>query len=65
MLADAAHNGCAEAVLIERGFSTEMLASLVSTGLAAATMDTVWVGGQMTQVGWMRITNAGRYALNT
>jgi hypothetical protein len=64
VLAAAGQSGGAEAALLEHGFSAEMLAGLARTGLATATTDTVRVGGRTIKVPWMRITNAGRFALN-
>lgn len=63
MLADAGHSGCAETVLVEHGFSADLLTGLARTGLATATTDTVRMGGRSVEVPWMRITNAGRFAL--
>jgi len=51
MLTDAGQSGIAEAVLIEHGFSAEMLTSIARTGLAT--------GRQR-----VRITDAGRRTLN-
>jgi hypothetical protein len=62
MLAEAGENGIAEAVLIARGFSAEMLKSLVRVGLATPTMDPVRAGGQ--PAAWTRITDAGRRMLD-
>jgi hypothetical protein len=62
MLAEAGENGIAEAVLIARGFSAEMLKSLVRVGLATPTMDAVRAGGQ--PAAWTRITDAGRRMLD-
>jgi hypothetical protein len=64
VLAVAGQSGSAEAALIERGFSAEMLAALARTGLATATTDTVRIGGRTIKVPWMRITDAGRFALS-
>jgi hypothetical protein len=65
MLADAGQSGSAEAALIERGFSPEMLASLVRTGLAIVTTDTVRIGGRTIKAPHVRITNAGRFTLRS
>jgi hypothetical protein len=64
ILADAGPGGSAEAVLIEQGFSAELLASIARAGLATATIDTVWIGGRQIKAPWMRITNAGRFTLS-
>jgi hypothetical protein len=62
MLATAGERGNAEAMLISRGFSAEMLKSLVRIGLATPSMDLVpRTSGQ--RAPWMRITDAGRQVL--
>jgi len=62
MLATAGERGNAEALLIARGFSAEMLKSLVRVGLATPSMDLVpRTSGQ--RAPWMRITDAGRQVL--
>ena len=62
MLATAGERGNAEAMLISRGFSAEMLKSLVRVGLATPSMDLVpRTSGQ--RAPWMRITDAGRQVL--
>jgi len=63
MLANAGERGCAEEALTARGVSAEVLASIVRTGLAAATTNTVWWGNREIRAPWMRITNAGRFVL--
>jgi hypothetical protein len=47
------------------GFSAEMLASLVGTGLANARIDAVRLGSRTIKVPWMRITDAGQWALGS
>jgi hypothetical protein len=64
ILADAGPGGSANAVLTEQGFSAEMLTSIARAGLATASIDTVWIGGRQIKAPWMRITNAGRFALS-
>jgi hypothetical protein len=47
------------------GFSAEMLASLVGTGLVTATIDSVRLSSRTIKVPWMRITDAGQWALGS
>ena len=64
-LANASERGGAtEAVLLARVFTAEMVASLVLSGLAEASVETLKVGGRGVEVVRMRITDAGRFALN-
>jgi hypothetical protein len=65
MLSDAGRSGNAKAVLMANGFSAEMLASLVGTGLATATIYSVRLGSRTIKVPWMRITDAGQWALGS
>ena len=63
-LANASERGGAtEAVLLARVFTAEMVASLVLSGLAEASVETLKVGGRGVEVVRMRITDAGRFAL--
>jgi hypothetical protein len=55
--------GLAEPLLLTYGFSRKMLASLLRSGLATAQRQTVRVGGQPVEVTRIRITEAGRQAL--
>jgi hypothetical protein len=64
ILDHAGQNGSAEAVLIANGFSDEMLVSIARAGLATATTDKIKAGSRTIEIAWMRITNAGRFALN-
>ncbi len=59
MLDDAGETGVPVATLLESGFSTDMLRSLVLVGLAARTTRE---RGRMAP---LHITNAGRVALRT
>ena len=61
MLAAAGDSGSAEAALIARGFSADMLTSLVRVGLATPTTGLIPRGGQSAP--WLRITDAGRRVL--
>ena len=58
MLAIAGEGGDAEAALIARGFSADMLTSLVRVGFATP----VLTSGQLTP--WLRITDKGRQVLD-
>ena len=64
-LANASERGGAtEAVLLARGFTAEMAASLVLSGLAETSVETLKVGGRGVEVVRMRIMDAGQFALN-
>jgi len=55
--------GLAEALLLTYGFTRDLLAGLVYTGLATAQQQTVKAGGKTMSVVRIRITEAGRRAL--
>jgi hypothetical protein len=55
--------GLAEALLLTYGFTRDLLAGLVYTGLATAQQQTVKAGGKAMRVVRIRITEAGRRAL--
>ncbi len=55
--------GLAESLLLTYGFTTRMLAQLVLAGLATAQRQTVKVGGERTEIVRIRITEAGRRAI--
>ena len=57
-------DGATEAVLLARGFTAEMVASLVLSGLAETSVETLKVGGRGVEVVRIRITDAGRFVLN-
>jgi hypothetical protein len=59
LLAGSAKQGCTEAFLLAHGFTVELLADLVRTGLATAQIERARAGGQTR----MYITDAGRRAL--
>src|SRR5215471_13032202 len=61
MLASA---GMTEAAMLARGFTAEMLPSLVHSGFATASAETVKIGGRSIEVCRMRISAAGRYFLS-
>jgi hypothetical protein len=56
--------GLAEPLLLTYGFRRKMLAGLVRTGLATAQRQTVKVRGQPAKVVRIRITDAGRRAID-
>jgi hypothetical protein len=63
MLANAGERGITRAVLLARGFTAEMVESLVLSGLAIANAKTLKLGNQRIKAVRLRITNAGRYVL--
>jgi hypothetical protein len=50
--------------MLARGFTAEMVASLVLSGLAETSVETLKVGGRGVEVVRMRITDARQFALN-
>jgi hypothetical protein len=62
ILADAGSRGSTLDMLIENGFPAELLADLVSDGLATMHGETVKVGGRPIEVIRVLITDAGRRA---
>jgi hypothetical protein len=65
MLADAGPRGFTETVMLVNGFTKLLLTGLVHDGLATTELETVMVarGGLKIQVARVRITEAGRRAL--
>jgi hypothetical protein len=63
----ASPDGCTEAILRARGFSTAQILDLVRAGLATAHSQRVIVGGggRRIEVARVRITEAGRQAILT
>jgi hypothetical protein len=55
--------GHTEAILVEHGFTAEMLADLVRDGFATAQPETAHAGGRTIEVVRVRITEAGWNAL--
>jgi len=49
--------------MLAHGFTADMLAGLVLVGLATTQPGTIRAGGRTKEVGFMRITAAGRLAL--
>jgi len=63
LLAGAGMNGVTEAIMLARGFTRAMLFLLVRKGHATARWELVRAGGKAIEVGRVRITAAGRRAL--
>jgi len=61
--AAAGLRGCTGATLLAHRFSVDMLADLVHDGLATAHRQTLRMGRRKIQIARMRITDAGRRAL--
>ena len=59
----ASHDGCTEAIMAAHGYSVEQLVELVRSGLASATPERVVAGKRAMQITRVRITDAGRRAL--
>jgi hypothetical protein len=63
MLADAGLRGCTGATLLDHGFNMDVIADLVLKGFATANQETMRVSRRKIQVARVRITNAGRSAI--
>jgi hypothetical protein len=63
VLAKAGPRGVTEAFMLAHGFTAEMLTGLVLAGLATTQPETIRAGGRTIEVGFMRITDAGRRAI--
>jgi hypothetical protein len=63
ILAVAGLRGCTGATLLAHGFSVDMIADLVKGGLATAHHETMRTGRRKIKVARVRITYAGRRAL--
>ena len=64
ILAAEGLHGCAGATLLGHGFRIDMLADLVGDELATASRETTRVGKRKITVARIRITDAGRQAIN-
>jgi hypothetical protein len=64
ILADAGLHGCTGATLFSHGFRADMVADLVRAGLVTAHRETMKVGKRTFGVARVRITDAGRRALD-
>jgi hypothetical protein len=56
-------DGCTEAIMLAHGFSIDMMVELVNAGLASVTTERVVAGKERIEVVVLRITEAGRRAL--
>ena len=63
LLADSGPGGCPEALLLAHGFTVDVVDGLLSNGLATKHHETMSAGGRMIEVVRVRITDAGRKAL--
>jgi hypothetical protein len=63
MLNEAGPRGYPEALILANGFDIELLLSLVRAGLATIATKTVRAGDRMLGISNVRITDAGRRAL--
>jgi len=57
-------DGCTEAMMLAHGFSIDMMVGLVNAKFATATAERMVAGGKTIEVARVRITAAGRAALN-
>jgi hypothetical protein len=64
MLAGSA-NGCTTSLLLAHGFSSSVVAELITAGLATAKTGRMRAGQRTVDVTRVRITHAGRVALET
>jgi hypothetical protein len=63
LLADRPQEGCAEAVMLAHGISIDQMVALVRAWLATATPQRVKAGRERMEIARLRITEAGRRAL--
>src|SRR5260370_12774072 len=63
LLACSRHGANEELLALGHGSSHRMLAALLRSGLAAAQREVVKAGGKPVEVSWIRITAAGRQAI--
>jgi hypothetical protein len=63
VLATSGYNGVTQAPLSAHGFDASLIAGLVNHGLATITAEKVRVGGKLIAVARVRITQAGREAI--
>jgi hypothetical protein len=57
-------DGCTEAIMLAHGVTVEQMVDLFVAGLATATPERIVAGGRTIEVATMRITEAGRRALD-
>lgn len=56
-------DGCTEAIMLAHGFTIPLMVELVRAGLATATAERMVAGGKAMEIARVRITEAGRRAL--
>ena len=61
----ASPDGCSEAIMLAHGFPVPLLVDLCIAGLAIATPERMVAGGRPVEVVRMKITEAGRQAINS
>ena len=59
----ASPDGCTATILLAHGFTSGRLVELINSGLASVTTDRVTAGDRRVEVTRVRITDAGRQAL--
>jgi hypothetical protein len=59
----ASRDGCTEALMLAHGFTIPQMVELVRAGLATATAERVVAGSRKLEVARVKITEAGRRAL--
>jgi hypothetical protein len=59
----ASRDGCTEAIMLAHGFTVAQMVELVRAGLATATPERMVAGGKAMEIARVRITEAGRRAL--
>jgi hypothetical protein len=57
-------DGCTEAIMLAHGFTVPQMVELIRAGLASAYTERVVAGGQRREVAYVKITEAGRRALD-
>ena len=55
--------GATEALLMAHGFKSTVITGLVESGLATLVRERIRAGGRRVEVRWLRLTDAGRKAL--
>ena len=61
----ASPDGCSEAIMLAHGFPVPLLVDLCIAGHAIATPERMVAGGRPVEVVRMKITEAGRQAINS
>jgi hypothetical protein len=56
-------DGCTEALMLAHGFTVPQMVELVHAGLATATAERMVAGNETIEIARVRITEAGRRAL--